>query len=229
MPELMLVPIERTSPDGASPAALRLSEFPCLVGRGPDCDLSLNDPMVSRHHCRLDWQDGRPIVEDLASRNGTRINGEMINRRSQLSEGDLLQLAHTVFAVRLHSELPAGMPRRVLVVEDDAEVAETLVALLRGWGHVVEVAPDGEGAVEAAYTCRPDAVVLDLHPGNEARGLEVAHRLRHEAGLREARVLALSRRPPQAGGAVRPSRDVDGVLTKPLDAPALRRALAAVD
>jgi pSer/pThr/pTyr-binding forkhead associated (FHA) protein len=110
MPELTLVPIERMSPEGASPAALRLSEFPCLVGRGPDCDLSLSDPMVSREHCRLDWQDGNPIVEDLASRNGTRINGETITRRRQLREGDLLQLARTVFAVRLHSELATGMP-----------------------------------------------------------------------------------------------------------------------
>jgi hypothetical protein len=46
---------------------------------------------------------------------------------------------------------------------------------------------------------------LDLHPGNEPRGLEVAHRLRHEAGLRDTRVVALSGRPPRDGGTGRPA------------------------
>ena len=56
MPHLVLVALERTGPPGVAPAALHLTKFPCVVGRGPDCELRLYDPMVSRRHCRFDWR-----------------------------------------------------------------------------------------------------------------------------------------------------------------------------
>ncbi len=50
----------------------------------------------------------------------------------------------------------------VLVVEDDADIAETLSALLREEGYRVEVAVDGLAAVAQAKADRPDLVLLDL-------------------------------------------------------------------
>jgi two-component system CheB/CheR fusion protein len=184
--------------------------------------------MVSRRHCRIDWRDGVPVVEDLHSRNGTDVNGEEIHGPQALGDGDLLQLGASVYAVRLHAAPPAGLPRRVLVVEDDADAAETFALLLRGWGHDVQVAADGEQAVAAARDRPPDAVLLDLHLGDGPDGLEVAHRLRDEAGLRQTRVLAVTGHPPgeaATGGA----GELDGVLVKPVDARTLWQALAAAD
>jgi hypothetical protein len=71
---------------------------------------------------------------------------------------------------------PQSRGLRVLVVEDDADSAAGLAHFLGGIGHQVEVAPDGQAAVEAAQAVRPDVVLLDIGlPGLD--GWEVARRL----------------------------------------------------
>ena len=45
-----------------------------LVGRGPDCDVVLEHPTVSRRHARLHYRDGTWILHDLDSKNGTSVN-----------------------------------------------------------------------------------------------------------------------------------------------------------
>ena len=65
----------------------------------------------------------------------------------------------------------------VLVVDDDRTVREVVVSYLRAGGHRVREAGDGEAALAAVGTRRPDLVVLDLMlPGID--GLEVCRRLR---------------------------------------------------
>src|SRR5207245_1507119 len=54
------------------------------------------------------------------------------------------------------------MALRVLIVEDDADAAAGLDRLLRGYGFEVHLAYDGVEALEAALTCEPDVVLLDL-------------------------------------------------------------------
>jgi predicted component of type VI protein secretion system len=49
-----------------------------LLGRAPSADLRLDDPRVSRLHARIEMRDDGVYVEDLASRNGTRVNGANI-------------------------------------------------------------------------------------------------------------------------------------------------------
>lgn len=53
-------------------------------------------------------------------------------------------------------------PLRVLVVEDDLDVAEKVVALLKEEGHVVTLAADGGAAVRHATSDKPDVVLMDL-------------------------------------------------------------------
>jgi CheY-like chemotaxis protein len=227
MPHLVLAPVERTGARPTQPGGLQLNYFPCVVGREVGCDVRVCDPMVSRRHCRVDWRNGVPVVEDLGSRNGTEVNGEEIDGPQALADGDLLQLGESTFAVRLQPAPLGGTRRRVLVVEDDADAAETFAVLLRGWGHDVEVAGDGARALEAARACPPDTVLLDLRLGDGPHGLEVAHRLRNEAGLRDARVVAVTGHPPDGMSGDEGVGDLDGVLVKPVDARALRRALVA--
>ena len=66
---------------------------------------------------------------------------------------------------------------RVLVVEDDEEIAQVLQRSLRMEGYEVRVAGDGEAALDAASTFHPDLVVLDLGLP-KLDGVEVARRLR---------------------------------------------------
>ncbi|MGN9789095.1 response regulator transcription factor [Nonomuraea sp. ZG12] len=73
-----------------------------------------------------------------------------------------------------------GSPVRVLVVDDEATLAELLAMALRFEGWEVSSAADGLGAVRAARGFRPDAVVLDMMLP-DIDGLEVLRRLRADA------------------------------------------------
>ncbi|GAB7051273.1 protein kinase domain-containing protein [Catenuloplanes indicus] len=72
-----------------------------LIGRGPECDLVVADPQVSHRHCRLTIRPPRVTVRDLASRNGTRVNGAIITKRD-LRDGDLVRLGNTIIRVGIH-------------------------------------------------------------------------------------------------------------------------------
>jgi hypothetical protein len=58
-----------------------------LIGRHRDCDVVLSALSVSRRHARLFFRDGRWILQDLESTNGTRVNGCHVGR-CQLRPGD---------------------------------------------------------------------------------------------------------------------------------------------
>lgn len=64
-----------------------------LIGRGEDCDITLPDRHVSRHHARIFWVDGRYCVEDLGSKNGTHVNGRELTAPQFLEDGDEIQIA----------------------------------------------------------------------------------------------------------------------------------------
>ena len=67
--------------------------------------------------------------------------------------------------------------RRVLIVDDNRDSAQTMAALLQAWGHEVKTVYDGPSAVAAASEFRPEAIFLDLGlPGMS--GYDVAERLR---------------------------------------------------
>lgn len=61
------------------------------IGRHPSCDVVLNDVSVSRRHAELRFRDGRWILRDLGSTNGTLLNGLRVGR-CQLRVGDRLDL-----------------------------------------------------------------------------------------------------------------------------------------
>jgi CheY-like chemotaxis protein len=199
VPFLRLVPEGR---GGAAPAAAH--HFPYVVGRHSDCDFRPDDQMVSRRHCAFTLRDGRVWVEDLGSRNGTRLNGEPLDEALPLEDGDRLELGLLTFRVRLAGEpaaaaraeeVPAaaegGEGRKVLVVEDDEEMAQTLAFLLESWGHRVQVVSDGPEAIRVAKEAAPEVVLLDIGlPGMS--GVEVARQLRSDPGLRHARLVAVT-------------------------------------
>ena len=73
---------------------------------------------------------------------------------------------------------------RVLLVDDNADSAQTMAALLRMEGHETEVVYDGESAVQRAQAMAPDAVLVDIGlPG--MNGFQVARELHsHRRALR---------------------------------------------
>lgn len=71
---------------------LELSEGEFAVGRNASCQLSLDDPLVSRRHALLLVGPDMVTVEDLGSRNGVVVNGEKIQGRVLLRAGDRIQI-----------------------------------------------------------------------------------------------------------------------------------------
>lgn len=67
---------------------LELAEGEFVVGRNASCQLSLDDPLVSRRHARLLVGSTGVMIEDLQSRNGVLVNGQRIHGQLALEVGD---------------------------------------------------------------------------------------------------------------------------------------------
>ena len=118
-----------------------------------------------------------------------------------------------------------GRTPRVLIVEDDEEIAQALQRSLRLEGYEVRVAPDGERALGDARSYIPDLVVLDLGlPGLD--GYQVAQRLREDPALKSVTLIAATGYGQEED--LRRSREVgfDQHLVKPIDPGELQRLLA---
>jgi CheY-like chemotaxis protein len=83
------------------------------------------------------------------------------------------------------------VPRRVLVVDDNIDAADSIAALLTLSGHQVQTALDGNAAVRIALSFRPEFIFLDIGmPGLD--GFAVAQRLRAEPGFDAVRIIAVT-------------------------------------
>jgi len=117
--------------------------------------------------------------------------------------------------------------RRILVVDDNRDSAETMAAILKSWGYTVECAFDGLAAVSAAITFRPQVVLLDIELP-KLSGYDVARRLKQLPSLADVPLIAITgygqdedrRRLSEAG--------FDRHLVKPVDPGLLMKTLAAI-
>jgi hypothetical protein len=67
---------------------IELSEGQFVIGRAATCQLSLDDPLVSRHHAQLTVAGELVTVEDLGSRNGVKVNGGLVTGRYSVQDKD---------------------------------------------------------------------------------------------------------------------------------------------
>jgi CheY-like chemotaxis protein/two-component sensor histidine kinase len=125
------------------------------------------------------------------------------------------------------SEARGANPKRILVVDDNEDQAETLARLLRVLGHEVRIAFDGLSALVVAADLVPDLALVDIGlPG--INGFEVARKIRQQPSLRHAVLVAQTgwgqdedrRRSIEAG--------FDHHMVKPLDFDTLRKILGAL-
>lgn len=106
-----------------------------LVGRGPHCDLRLDDSTVSWDHLEISCRGRSVIAEDLGSSNGTMINGRPMERGCRVRSGDVLQLGSVRLTVALRSPRVQETVRvnvaEVSLGQDERELAAALVARYR--------------------------------------------------------------------------------------------------
>jgi len=72
-------------------------------GRGPECHVRPESEWVSRQHCLLRVTGDDAFIRDLGSRNGTLVNGTLVEGERRLFHGDQVQIGPLVFEVRLTS------------------------------------------------------------------------------------------------------------------------------
>lgn len=118
--------------------------------------------------------------------------------------------------------------RRVLVIDDHRDAAETLGALLQLMGHEVQVVHDGRSGVEAALSARPDVILLDIGLP-DIDGYEVARRLRGaEPGI-DSLLVAMTGYGQESDRRLARAAGFDRHIVKPVGADLLERLLAETD
>ena len=89
--------------DGTEKSYRLQTHRPFTAGRDPGNDIILRDPKVSRHHAEIVFERGFFVVHDLASANGTYVNGKRV-RVAPLTHGAKLRMGNT--HGRFSEELP---------------------------------------------------------------------------------------------------------------------------
>ena len=83
-----------------------------VLGRHPNCHVVFDNGAVSRHHAQILESHGSYYLEDLRSRNGTQLNGETLEGRTELHDGDQIRLCDIVLTLELHRSSSTLTPRR---------------------------------------------------------------------------------------------------------------------
>jgi CheY-like chemotaxis protein len=174
---------------------------------------------------------GLALVKDLVTRHGGTVhaNSDGLGKGSTFS----VRLPLAIEERRQASapspdQAPCLAGRRVLVVDDNIDAAETLVMMLDTLGQQTRQCHDGNNAVALAAEFKPEVVFMDIGlPGMS--GHEAAARMRKELGLTDAYLVALSGYGTEEDKRKSLTAGFDHHLVKPLDPTALPGILATAE
>ena len=104
-----------------------------VMGRHPDCDIVLESGSVSRQHAKISKNGSNFVLEDLKSRNGTFVNGRLINESTKLLEGDTIRICDIELNFHEESESSAltantmheGSAFGIMIVDDGVDSSST--------------------------------------------------------------------------------------------------------
>jgi len=82
-----------------------LPEGETVIGRDAEAGVSIDSLQISRHHARIVVTEGRALLEDLGSKNGSLLNGKRIAGPTELSDGDRIGIGHEVLVFRFRDRM----------------------------------------------------------------------------------------------------------------------------
>lgn len=141
-----------------------LSALPVTLGRGYEASIRLADGAISRVHARVEeTSDGRLTLVDLGSTNGTKVDGERVDRAA-LAEGSAIAFGHTVLRVEgvRRTSTDAFAPEHSIAVDSDDHTMLDAFAPAEG---------DNDSAHRALLALYRADSLLD-HGDNLQRGLD---------------------------------------------------------
>jgi PAS domain S-box-containing protein len=201
--------------------------------RGPEIDVLLTDVMMPGMLGRRLAEAVREHLPGLPAVFMSAHPSDELLRAGRLEPGGRL-LVKPFDAEALGSALRAVLDRegeaapppppaepakglRILLVDDNPDVVESLRDLLAQHDRRVEVAQSGSRALEIAGELGPDIVICDLELGLGMSGYDVARALRHDQRLRGAVLVALTGYDASTCGPQAAEAGFDQVVTKPID------------
>ena len=180
-PQLMISPERHfTSLAGVQPKVHEVLLVPFSVG-----DRLVGTVwLVSHDRSRRFDREDRRVLSELAE-----FAAQAYQRLSSLSADDVVQLVR-MSAAPPEKQARAAVQKRILVVDDNADAANSLAALLRAMGHEVFVAHEGRSALGDLSRIRPDIALLDIAMPDMS-GYDLARQIRSRMGA-AVRIVALS-------------------------------------
>jgi pSer/pThr/pTyr-binding forkhead associated (FHA) protein len=148
---------------------------PLTVGREEGNPVQLNDERVSRFHLKIQEDDGKVVLTDLESTNGTKVNGESVHL-CLIRPGDVIAMGRTVMVVGSRDEIAhrlaklrgADMSGAVQLDNEELSDHESVMAL------DFELAADQEPELQAMlHAVVPPELPGSLHPGQAAQLAEL--------------------------------------------------------
>lgn len=174
---------------------------------------------------------GLALVKDLVKRHGGSVDAQSDGlgkgsvftvRLPRAVRGDMTATTEPAKAVEA---APAATGRRVLIVDDNLDAAETLSMMLEILGQQTRQAHDGNKALTVAAEFKPDLIFMDIGlPG--LSGHEAASRMRKDLGMTDVYMIALSGYGTEEDRRKSLYSGFDSHLVKPLDPAALPGILA---
>jgi PAS domain S-box-containing protein len=202
------------------------------VGIEPDLLEHLFEPFRQGDHHAILSAGGLGLGLSLAHRIAELHGGALTARSEGPGAGAELELSIPLAAVEVAEEVsPLDPPAdrralRIVVIEDNRDVARVIVALLGIAGHDVTVAHDGESGLAAVAEHDPDVVVCDLGLPGKLDGYDVGRRLAKNGDGRERVLLALSGYGTPDAVARARRAGFHEHLTKPTSGPEIEEAIA---
>ncbi len=162
--------LEAEDPAPGQTRAYPIEDWPCVVGRGSDCQLQLDFDRISRRHARFEQLDSGLKVTDLGSTNGTFVNHERIESATEIQDGDSIHFADHAFCLR-HRE-PSGQTRINPGQQESSGGTDTVIGFT--------AAPTGfpVQAPEFFETLNDELVCATLQVMTSGRGTVLANALR---------------------------------------------------
>jgi len=113
-------------------------------------------------------------------------------------------------------EIKIGLPKKILIVDDNQDSRELTVKVLKNRGYQIIEASDGEEALEKALAEKPDLILMDISIP-KINGYEVTRRLKSQADFKATPIIALTAHAMKGDKEKALEAGCDGYISKPIN------------